>query len=62
MRLGECEHLAQFVERPEAAGKDHQRPGEVGKRELPHEEVVELERQLRRLVAVGYVLVRQGDV
>ena len=61
-RLGEREHLAQLVERPEAAGKDDQSAREVREPELAHEEVVELEPEPGRDVRVGTLLVRQPDV
>jgi hypothetical protein len=41
--LGQGEDLEHLVEGAEAAGKDHQRLGQVGKPQLAHEEVVELE-------------------
>ena len=61
-RLAEAERVEQFVERAEAAGKDHEcrRPQDEVK--LAHGEVVELEAQLGRDVRVGLLLVRQVDV
>ncbi len=60
--LRQRQDLEQLVERAEAARKDHQRLGQVGEPELPHEEVVELEVQLVGDVAVGALLERQPDV
>ena len=48
LRLHEGQDLEYLVERAEAAGKHHERLGQVREPELPHEEVVELEVQAYR--------------
>src|ERR1700761_4457578 len=60
--LGEGKDFEGFVERAEAARKDHQRFGKVGEPVLAHEEVVELEVERRRDVGVGQLLKWQLDV
>ena len=60
--LHQRQDLHQLVERAEAAGKHDQRAREMREPQLAHEEVVELERQARRDVGVGPLLVRQADV
>ena len=62
LRLRQRQDLEHLVERAEAAGKNHQRLGQVGEPELAHEEVVELEVQALGDVAVGPLLERQADV
>src|SRR5215468_5113951 len=62
LRLREGEDLKQLVERAEAAGKNDQRFGEIREPVLAHEEVVKLEVEIRRDVAVGILLERQADV
>jgi hypothetical protein len=44
--LRQGQQLEHLVQRAEAAGKDHQRLGQIGEPELAHEEVVELEVQV----------------
>ena len=61
-RLREGEDLEQFVEGAEAAREHHQRPRQMRKPQLAHEEVVKFERQLGRDVGVGQLLLRQADV
>src|SRR5208337_3236938 len=60
--LGEGENLEEFVECAEASRKDHESLGKVGKPEFAHEEVMELEVELRSDVRVGHLLEGQGDV
>ena len=61
-RLHQRQDLEHLVERPEAARKDHQRLCQIREPELPHEEIVELEVQPLRDVAVRPLLEGQFDV
>src|SRR5580692_7880137 len=54
--LSEGQDFEQFVHRAEAAGKDHQAFGEIGKPELAHEKVMELEVERWRDVLVRMLL------
>ena len=58
----EGEDFEHLVERAEAAGKDHQRLGQIGEPILAHEEVVELEVERGRDVGVRRLLEGQLDV
>src|ERR1035438_9305915 len=60
--LREGENFEEFVDGAEAAGKNHQRFGEIGEPELAHEEIVELEVERGRDVLVGILLEGQIDV
>ncbi len=60
--LHQRENLGHLVKRAEAPGKDHQRLGEIGKPELPHEEVTELEVEPLRDVGIRSLLGREPDV
>src|SRR5205807_109307 len=60
--LHQRQNLEQLVARPEAAGKDHERLGEVREPELAHEEIMELEVQTLGDVRVGPLLEGQTDV
>ena len=60
--LRQRQDLVHLVERPEAAREHHQRLGQVGEPQLPHEEVVELEAQALGRVLVQALLERQLDV
>src|SRR5579862_4138189 len=54
--------LGHLVERAEAARKHYQRARQMSEPQLTHEEIMELERQSARDVAIGPLLVRQSDV
>src|SRR5208282_6071837 len=54
--LRQSQQLEEFVEGAEPAGKNHQCLGQIGEPQLPHEEVVKLEIQLRGDVVVGRLL------
>ena len=60
--LREGEDFEEFVDRAEAAGKNHQRFGEIGEPEFAHEEIVEFEVERRSDVGVGILLEGQIDV
>src|ERR1700687_1698724 len=60
--LGKGQDLEEFVEGPEATGENDQGLGKISKPELAHEEVVELEVELRSDVGIGDLLKGQGDV
>jgi hypothetical protein len=60
--LSEGEDFEEFVDGAEAAGKNHQRFGEIGEPELAHEEIVELEVERGRDVRIGILLEREIDV
>src|SRR5580704_1670139 len=60
--LREGEDFEEFVDGAEAAGKNHQRFGEVGEPEFTHEEIVELEVERGSDVGVGILFERQTDV
>src|SRR5579884_2388345 len=62
LRLRERQDLAQLIQRSESARKYHQRLGQVGEPELAHEEVVKLERQLRRDERIRPLLERKSDI
>ena len=61
-RLDEGEDLHELVQGPEAAGHDHHGLGQVAEPELPHEEVVELDREPAGDVGVVVLLERERDV
>src|SRR5439155_13359015 len=60
--LYERENLEQLVAGAEAAGKHHERFGQVRKPELPHEEIVELEMESFGDVWICSLLERQANV
>ena len=60
--LREREDFEEFVDGAEAAGKNHQRFGEIGEPEFAHEEIVEFEVERGRDVGVGILLEGQIDV
>ena len=60
--LRQREDLEHLVEGAEAAGKNHQRLGQIGEPQLAHEEVVELEVERGRDVGIGPLLEGQQDV
>src|SRR5664279_4813245 len=60
--LRQRQQFEHFVEGPEASGKHHQRFGQIGKPQLAHKEVVELEVQVRGDVGIGNLLERQIDI
>src|ERR1700761_7559205 len=60
--LNEGENFKHLVDGAKAAGKDDQRLGQVGKPQLAHEEVVELEVERRGDIGVGSLLEGQADV
>src|SRR5207302_11403040 len=62
LSLHQRQDLHELVERAEPTGKYDERPGEVRKPELAHEEVVEFECQPGRDVGIGPLFVRQPDV
>ena len=43
--LGQGQYLKEFIQSSKSAGENHQRFRKIGKPELPHEEVMELEIQ-----------------
>jgi hypothetical protein len=60
--LREGEDFEKFVDGAEAAGKNHQRFGEIGEPEFAHEEIMELEVERGGDVGVGILLEGQVDV
>src|SRR6266446_2240170 len=60
--LRQRQDLEQLVERAEAAGKRNQGARQVREPQLAHEEVVELEAELRGDIGIGTLLLRQTDV
>ncbi len=60
--LHQRQGLHQLVQRAEPAREDHHGVGKGHKKELAHEEVMELEVQRRRDVLVRHLLERKGDV
>ena len=62
MGLRKSEQLEHLVEGAESSGKDDQRSRQIGEPVLTHEEVVELEVQRRRDVAVRRLLKRQLNI
>src|SRR2546427_1705540 len=59
--LHQREHLPELVHGAEAAGENNQGLGQLGKPKLAHEEVMEIEAELRADEGVGHLLVRQLD-
>src|SRR2546427_410768 len=57
--LHQREHLPELVHGAEAAGENNQGLGQLGKPKLAHEEVMEIEAELRADEGVGQLLVRQ---
>src|SRR3954447_9965444 len=60
--LSEGQDFGQFVQSSKSAGKDHERLRQIRKPELPHEEVMKLERKFRGDVWVGTLLERKTNV
>src|SRR5439155_11273668 len=60
--LRQRQDLEQLVERAEAARERDQGARQVREPQLAHEEVVELQAQLRRDIGIGALLLRQADV
>ena len=60
--LREGEDFEEFVDGAEAAGKNHQRFGEIGEPEFAHEKIVEFEIERRGDIGVGILLEGQIDV
>src|SRR4051794_25820252 len=52
--LRQGQNFEQLVERTKSAGEDHQRLRQVGKPQLTHEEVVELEVQFRSYIRIRH--------
>jgi hypothetical protein len=60
--LAQCQDFEQFVERSKAPRKGDQGVRAHRKMHLPQGEVMKLERQLRRAVAIGDLLPAKRDV
>src|SRR5215469_10780835 len=60
--LRQGEDFEEFVHGSEAAGKNHQRLGQIREPELAHEEVVKVKIQGRRDVGVGILFEGQANI
>ncbi len=60
--LHQRQQLEKLVERAKAAGEHGQRTGTQQEMHLAQREIVELEGQFRRDIAVGRLLMRQHDI
>src|SRR5215472_11794487 len=60
--LNQRHYFEELVHRSEAARKDHQRFGKIDEPEFTHEEIVKIEHEIARNVAVHGLFVRKLDI
>ena len=60
--LGERQHLEQFIQGAEAAGKRHQRPRPHHEMQFAQREIAKFEAQFGADIGIGKLLMRQGNI